>query len=57
MISPASVAVAMALRPISESGTAATLISAGLWLLFGLLIYFGYSAKSARKMRENLTKY
>jgi APA family basic amino acid/polyamine antiporter len=34
-----------------------TLISAGLWLLFGLLIYFGYSAKSARKMRENLTKY
>lgn len=33
-----------------------TLISAGLWLVFGLLIYFGYSAKSARKMRENLTK-
>jgi len=34
-----------------------TLISAGIWLVFGLLVYFGYSANHARKMRENLTKY
>jgi threonine/homoserine/homoserine lactone efflux protein len=34
-----------------------TLISAVIWLAFGLLIYFGYSAANARKMRENLTKY
>ena len=34
-----------------------TLLSAGIWLVLGLLIYFGYSANHARKMRENLTKY
>jgi APA family basic amino acid/polyamine antiporter len=34
-----------------------TLISALGWLAFGLLIYFGYSASNAKKMRENLTKY
>jgi len=34
-----------------------TLLSAGVWLVLGLLIYFGYSANHARKMRENLTKY
>jgi APA family basic amino acid/polyamine antiporter len=34
-----------------------TLLSAGAWLMFGLLIYFGYSASNARKMREGLTKY
>jgi APA family basic amino acid/polyamine antiporter len=34
-----------------------TLISAVIWLAFGLLIYFGYSAANARKMREGLTKY
>ncbi len=34
-----------------------TLASAGIWLVFGLIIYFTYSAKHARKMRENLTKY
>ncbi|OYU95568.1 MAG: amino acid permease [Bacteroidetes bacterium B1(2017)] len=34
-----------------------TLLSAGIWLVFGLLIYFGYSAGNARKMREGLTKY
>jgi APA family basic amino acid/polyamine antiporter len=34
-----------------------TLISALGWLVFGLLIYFGYSAGNARKMREGLTKY
>ncbi len=34
-----------------------TLVSALIWLLFGLVIYFGYSAGNARKMREKLTKY
>ncbi len=34
-----------------------TLISALVWLLIGLCIYFIYSARNARKMRENLTKY
>jgi basic amino acid/polyamine antiporter, APA family len=34
-----------------------TLLSALGWLAFGLIIYFGYSSKNARKMREGLTKY
>ncbi len=34
-----------------------TLLSALLWLLIGLMIYFMYSARNARKMREDLTKY
>lgn len=34
-----------------------TLTSALVWLLVGLLIYFGYSAGNARRMRDALTKY
>ncbi len=34
-----------------------TLMSAFLWLIIGLAIYFIYSSGHARKMRENLTKY
>lgn len=34
-----------------------TLASAMLWLLIGLLIYFGYSAKNARHMRDNIVKF
>lgn len=34
-----------------------TLISALIWLLFGLVIYFGYSAGHARKQREKHNTY